>query len=123
MSRPEVVYLIGTGAVTGSWDPVIRATQVAYANVRTRDQANTVLANLVLELRTWNQIADLAGRNDSEVAPADLALLAKLRDNYNRKRLLVCQSIANEIQHAQERGEIRVQNEFDAVWNRFLETD
>jgi hypothetical protein len=95
--RERVLVLIGAGAQTDSWAPVVRALRRAGALVETPEEANGVLAQIV-QARRYNALANayLVKRNGRPHEPSARSL-TESADTYAR----ICSEIRAELELAE----------------------
>jgi hypothetical protein len=113
MNKPATVFVIGSGAVVNAWDPIVEAVHEVYEQVRTGDQANVALSNIVYNLRWWHhaQLEDLyhIGTVSQECVEPAKAYRSSLEQ--------VCRQIASSVERAEQTTNYRLRDEFDVVWN------
>jgi hypothetical protein len=100
----HVLFMVGAGAVSGAWQPVIKALgETHYPEVHTSDGANYAMAQMVYVARLRWRLAP----NDSETK----AMLRRFRE--------VRERIACELRDAEARGGLSARPEFEGVARTF----
>lgn len=103
----STLAIVGAGAVSNAWQPVIAALKrEGFTDIVTADAANFALARLVYVAR----IAQFDG---------DSTDIGKARSHVREKLLSVKRSISEALHHAEAHAELQVRPEFENVMRTF----
>jgi hypothetical protein len=103
---PVTALVVGAGAVENAWTPVFRALQPYFDFPLTADGANCFLARAVYLLRWYSS-------SPGELAKQPLTLHKTFFDKVKK-------AICAEIQASQQRRELKVRAEFEAIIDLLL---
>lgn len=102
------LLFLGSGVVTGAWDPVITALrEVGFSSLRTADSANLAMARLVYVTR----LAELRWHKGPEVENKEL-----VRKILEDAKHTICKTLAA----AQAAGDLSVRPEFREILTTFV---
>lgn len=106
MKGEKFAFVVGSGAVQNAWAPVVRALQQLYSFPITNDCANSILARLIYLLRWQARINTKPGEEQ----------FLKLKKYLTGIRKEICR----ELNEAQQKGEIKVRDEFGSIVDHFF---
>lgn len=112
-SGPHTVLLVGSGAIHGSWDPIVEAVQTEFSQVSHPDQANTVLGNVVSNLRFWYHAQAQELESEGAIRASTQATFSMWCTT--RERLSI--AIAGALMRAEASPMYTLRDQFEAVWD------
>lgn len=102
----KICLIVGSGAVTNSWNPILKVLQPEYTFSLDPDSANTFLAVLIYQLRF------VAIRKEKEGQEQ----LQKMLDDFNSIKHRIC----NELNISQQNKTIFPRKEFYQILDKFI---